>query len=99
MSIYEIMQFMKLCNLCKYSNHKIMEICKSWNYANYSNYAVGANCRKETNYANFAINQILQIGQISISDGQSTVVQVDWTDGIGMDLRMGWGTEHLYGAT
>ena len=43
-----------------------------------------ANCGNETNYANCAINQILQVGQISISDGCSTVVQVDCTGGIGM---------------
>ena len=74
--------------LCKKSNHKIMQMFKSWNSTNYVNYAVYANCGNETNYANCAINQILQIGQISFSDGRSTVVQVDWTDGIGMDLRV-----------
>ena len=63
-----------------------MQIFKSWNYANYSNYvnyAVYANYENETNYANCAINLILQIGQILIPDGCSTVVQLDWTDGIG----------------
>ena len=35
------------------------------------------------------MRQIMQIGQIWISDGCSTVVQVDWRDGIGMDLRVG----------
>ena len=37
------------------------------------------------------MRQIMQIGQIWISDGCSTVVQVDWRDGIGLRYRAPYG--------